>query len=338
MKPASVLEVAAQLGLSQSDLAQVSAALSHANRLKSVGNFVLSLLFPHSTLRPGDEKYTAVQQVNWSTRAWLPAALTFLSSSAEEVAKGLNVLTFFSIDFAVRGGGHASFPCASSSDGGVLLSLQRFNSFSLSVDKKVVSFGAGSRWNDVYGFLKPFDLATIGGRIPTVGVSGLITGGGNPFYSGSHGMACAQVKSFEVVLADDSIVIGSADEHPKLFKALKGGSNNFGIVTRFDMYTIHGADGIWGGVMTYSSDKYGAVVDALLNSENNKQPLDPKAALVPLFCWGDDGKQQMYAFHQDTENPESLAAFKELGPSMDTTKKTALKDMVWLRMIRLEGR
>lgn len=50
----------------------------------------------------------------------------------------------------------------------------------------------------------------------------------------------------EVVLANGDITQVSEDSHPDLFRALKGGSNNFGIVTRFDLKTVPLGD-FWGG-------------------------------------------------------------------------------------------
>lgn len=44
--------------------------------------------------------------------------------------------------------------------------------------------------------------------------------------------------NYEVVLADGSIVSANEQSNPDLFRALKGGGSNFGIVTRFDMVTF----------------------------------------------------------------------------------------------------
>ena len=41
--------------------------------------------------------------------------------------------------------------------------------------------------------------------------------------------------TLQVVLASGQIVNANLDSHPDLFAALKGGTNNFGIVTSFDM-------------------------------------------------------------------------------------------------------
>lgn len=52
--------------------------------------------------------------------------------------------------------------------------------------------------------------------------------------------------SYEVVLADGSVVTASASEHPDLWRVLKGGAGNFGIVTRFTLRSLPAAP-LWFG-------------------------------------------------------------------------------------------
>jgi len=54
----------------------------------------------------------------------------------------------------------------------------------------------------------------------------------------------------EVVLTDGLIVNANSRQYPDLFKALKGGSNNFGVVTRFDLKTFPQGQ-LWGGFIAY---------------------------------------------------------------------------------------
>lgn len=54
------------------------------------------------------------------------------------------------------------------------------------------------------------------------------------FHSNTEGFAADNIRNFEVVLGNGSIVNANADENADLWKALKGGSGNFGFVTRLD--------------------------------------------------------------------------------------------------------
>jgi FAD/FMN-containing dehydrogenase len=72
------------------------------------------------------------------------------------------------------------------------------NAITLNDDRSVVSVGPGNVWVQVYAALEPYGLAAIGGRVSTIGVGGLVTGGGISFYSNLYGWACDNVESFEV--------------------------------------------------------------------------------------------------------------------------------------------
>jgi len=77
-------------------------------------------------------------------------------------------------------------------------------------------------------------------------------------------MAANNVVGYEVVLADGSIVKASATRNKDLFKALKGGLNNLGIVTKFVIKTFP-AHGIYGGVMLFPWTQKEAVVKKLID-------------------------------------------------------------------------
>lgn len=91
----------------------------------------------------------------------------------------------------------------------------------------------------------------MGGRIGNTGVGGLILGGGLSYMSAQYGWSASSVLAYEVVLADGSIATASATEHEDLFKALKGGGTNFGIVTSYLLQTYRQGD-IYGGNLVYA--------------------------------------------------------------------------------------
>lgn len=80
--------------------------------------------------------------------------------------------------FAVRSGGHSPNPGWSSiGSQGILIDLSKLSSVSLSSDGKVASVGPGLRWGEVTEALNPEKAVVLGGRLPSVGVGGLILGG-----------------------------------------------------------------------------------------------------------------------------------------------------------------
>ncbi|KAI4185342.1 MAG: hypothetical protein LQ348_004379 [Seirophora lacunosa] len=156
--------------------------------------------------------------------------------------------------FAIRGGGHTLFSGAANIDGGVTVDLRAIKSLELSQDRRVASIGGGAIWSDIYPQMVPYNLTVMGGRVPGVGVGGYSTGGGVNFLNQRHGWACDNIYGYEVVLASGEIVYATASSHKDLWLALKGGSNNFGIVTRFDVATF--PQGLmWGGVIRFNYTK-----------------------------------------------------------------------------------
>lgn len=67
--------------------------------------------------------------------------------------------------FAVKGGGHAAFAGASSIEGGITVSMERFNTVAVSNDKKYANVGAGTRWVDVYKTVEKSGVSVVGGRV-----------------------------------------------------------------------------------------------------------------------------------------------------------------------------
>ena len=77
----------------------------------------------------------------------------------------------------MKSGGHIGNRGFSSTCG-VQISLARFNTFNVNTEDRTVELGPSLLWDDVYDRLDPYGVTVIGGRIPGVGVGGLILGGG----------------------------------------------------------------------------------------------------------------------------------------------------------------
>ena len=96
---------------------------------------------------------------------------TFTPTLAIEVSILVLISRLSQCPFAVKSGGHAAFPGASSIQGGITLDLAKFTQRQLSTDKKTVAIGPGNRWFDAYDYLTPFNLTIVGGRVCQASIS-----------------------------------------------------------------------------------------------------------------------------------------------------------------------
>jgi len=70
--------------------------------------------------------------------------------------------------------------------------------------------------------------------------TGLLLGGGLSYLSGEYGFSSNAYRELDVVLVTGELVTATAtNNYADLFRALKGGANRFGIVTRYQVDAIH---------------------------------------------------------------------------------------------------
>ena len=88
-----------------------------------------------------------------------------------------------------------------------------------------VSMGAGCIWGHVYQAVTTQGGRYVqGGGCTTVGVAGLVQGGGFGSFSKRYGLAAASLLEAEIVTADGVVRTVNAAREPDLFWALKGGA------------------------------------------------------------------------------------------------------------------
>lgn len=79
--------------------------------------------------------------------------------------------------FAIKSGGHTPWTGAANQARGVTIDLAGLNEIDVSPDKTSTGIGPGNRWINIYSKLDRLGLAVPGGRVSSVGVGGLVTGG-----------------------------------------------------------------------------------------------------------------------------------------------------------------
>lgn len=112
-----------------------------------------------------------------------------------------------------------------------------------------------------------------------VGVPGLILGGGISHFASKLGWACDNVASFELVTASGAPLLVSPNAYPDLYWALRGGGNNFGIVTNFKLNTFQ-LGKMWGGQRIYTEDVFPDVLEAIHEFTITGSSKDAEAAQI----------------------------------------------------------
>ncbi|KAI9685128.1 MAG: hypothetical protein M1822_004715 [Bathelium mastoideum] len=184
---------------------------------------------------------------------------------------------------------------AASTDQGVLIVMDQFQNMILTSkgSEQVASIGPGLTWWDVYQWISSHDLMVVGGRYAPVGVPGLLLGGGISYFSGQFGWAANNVLGYEIVLGNGTILEVTSSSHPDLFWTLKGGSSNYGIVTRFDLRTFD-LPTVYAGTLSIDTPYMPDFLDAIESwVEPNGGIETPAAAIVPnVFVFPSTGVVQ----------------------------------------------
>lgn len=270
-------------------------------------------------------QYTAFTEEYWSAiQSEVDPHCIFIAPDAEAVPVVVLTSRLTQCPFAIKSGGHAAFP-ASSIEGGITVSLENLKNVTVSADKKTAVVQPGNVWVDVYKALTPHDVTVAGGRVATVGTGGLTLGGGISFFSSVYGWACDNVVRYEVVTASGTVVNATATSHQDLYWALRGGGNNFGIVTAFEFETIPLPGGeMWGGTKVYLEAAFDDVNAAFHNLAVNS-PDDPNAGMWLAWASVEGVKlasvELYYAKAQGAANSTLFKPFNEAISVSDTTQQ-----------------
>jgi FAD/FMN-containing dehydrogenase len=191
----------------------------------------------------------------------LPSAIV-ACTNAEDVQASVQWARQHGTELVARCGGHnlAGF----STTTGLLLDLAKMrgvkahrNSDTGEVDR--ITVGAGANISQIYPHLERHEVIMSTGRCPTVGISGLVLGGGIGFSDRKFGLTCDALVSTQVVTATGELITCDKDTHDDLFWACRGAAGgNFGIHTSytFDMHRMEP-----GHTVTFYDLRWNALTD-----------------------------------------------------------------------------
>jgi FAD/FMN-containing dehydrogenase len=185
---------------------------------------------------PADPGYDATRRI-WNAMIDKHPAVIARCADAKDVARAVSFARDNRLALAVRGGGHNIAGSALVEDG-MVVDLSGMKAVRVDPAAQRATVEGGATLADLDAATQAHGLATPVGINSTTGVAGLTLGGGFGWLSRKFGMTVDNLESADVVTADGSMVHASATEHPDLFWALRGGSGNFGVVTRF-VFRLH---------------------------------------------------------------------------------------------------
>lgn len=169
--------------------------------------------------------------------AWVskPSVYAVTARNANDIAAAVNFARENNLRLVLKGRGH-SYLGASNAPDSLMIWTRHMTDIEMHAafvpqgcqgkiaPQPAVTMGAGAYWLKAYRTVTTDGGRYVqGGGCTTVGVAGLILGGGFGSFSKRYGTAAGSLLEAEVITADGQTRIANAYTHPDLFWALKGG-------------------------------------------------------------------------------------------------------------------
>lgn len=178
------------------------------------------------------------------------------AQTAHDVAAAVRVAGEHGVPVGVQSTGHGPWATMT---GAVLVATRGLDGLMVDPVSRVARIGAGVRWSAVLEAAAPHGLAPLCGSSPSVGVVGLLTGGGHGPLARTYGLSADRVLSFDVVTGDGALRRASATENPDLYWGLRGGKGTLGIVTGLELELVQQPE-VYAGAVWFDAPDIPAVV------------------------------------------------------------------------------
>lgn len=200
-------------------------------------------------LLPGEEGYDKARTV-WNAMIDRRPALVVRCAGVADVQQAVAFARTHSVLTAVKGGGH-NIAGNAVCEGGLLIDLSNLRSVRVDPKARIAHAEPGATLADFDHECQAFGLATPVGINSTTGIAGLTLGAGFGWLSRKYGMTIDNLLAADVVTADGRLLRADAKTHADLFWAIRGGSGNFGIVTRFEFKLHPVGPNVLAGLIVY---------------------------------------------------------------------------------------
>lgn len=209
-----------------------------------------------SLIVPSDERYQKARETWSGLITTRPLAIARCEDTAD-VVEVVRYAQANGIPLSVKGGGHDVEGRALCE--GVVIDCSGMRSITLDSSRHVARVGSGNTGGNLINHTQRYGLIATTGNMSSVGVTGLVLGGGYGPIMGSCGLVTDNVVSFTMVTATGEVVKANQDEHPDLFFGLRGGGGNFGCVTDFTIQ-LHPAQRLLAGLLAFPIEQASQVI------------------------------------------------------------------------------
>lgn len=199
------------------------------------------------TLMPGDDGFRD-ELLGQNLYLVHTPQLVVGATSAQDVQAAVRYAAEHGLRVSVLATGHGIH--ATITDG-MVITTRRLDEVSVDLTTRTASIGGGVRASRLIEAASEHGLAPVTGSSGTVGLTGLVLGGGPGPLARSYGYASDYVLGFTVVTSDGQIVLTNVDENPDLFWALRGGKAGFGIVVETRLRLVE-LGTIFGGSVAFA--------------------------------------------------------------------------------------
>lgn len=230
-------------------------------------------------LAPHDEGYDG-ERAGWQTARRHRPDLVVGAAGPADVQAAVRYASDRGLPVAVQGTGHAS--AAVAAEGGVLITTARMSAVRVDAAARIARVAAGARWDQVIAEAAPAGLAPLSGSAPRVGAVSYTLGGGMALLSRGFGYAADHVRGLDVVTADGRLRRVTRDSEPDLFWALRGGRDNFGVVTAMEI-DLMPVTVLYGGALVFAVEKAADVFGAYVQwAATVPEAMNSSIALISL--------------------------------------------------------
>ena len=203
-------------------------------------------------IEPADERYETERRVYNAMIDRKPRMIVRCADVADVIAS-VKFAQKQKLQVSIRSGGHNAGGLGVWDDS-LVIDLSPIKFVHVNPVTSRVRIGAGCTWGDVDHAMHVFGLAVPSGIVSSTGVGGLTLGGGIGHLTRKFGLTIDSLLAADVVLADGSFMVASADQNSDLFWAIRGGGGNFGVVTSF-LFQAHPVQMVCAGPMVWPLDE-----------------------------------------------------------------------------------